>query len=60
MLFGTPGIAKKVALTRGIVNWTDKPAIPGLNIRTTIDIKMQDIVENELNNLRTPTGASPY
>ena len=51
MLFGTPGIAKKVALTRGIVNWTDKPAIPGLNIRTTIDIKMQDIVENELNKM---------
>ena len=57
MLFGTPGIAKKVALTRGIVNWTDKPAIPGLNIRTTIDIKMQDIVENELNNLLTYVDA---
>lgn len=57
MLFGTPGIAKKVALTRGIVNWTDKPAIPGLNIRTTIDIKMQDIVENELNNLLTYVNA---
>ena len=53
----TPGIAKKVALTRGIVNWTDKPAIPGLNIRTTIDIKMQDIVENELNNLLTYVNA---
>lgn len=51
LLYGTPGIAKKIPLTRGIVNWTDTPAVAGLNILTTIDIKMQDIVENELNNV---------
>lgn len=51
LLYGIPGIAKKIPLTRGIVNWTDTPATPGYNILTTIDIKMQDIVENELNNL---------
>lgn len=51
LLYGIPGIAKKIPLTRGIVNWTDTPATPGFNILTTIDIKMQDIVENELNNI---------
>ncbi len=51
LLYGIPGIAKKIPLTRGIVNWTDTPATPGYNILTTIDIKMQDIVENELNNV---------
>ena len=51
LLYGVPGIAKKIPLTRGIVNWTDTPATPGYNILTTIDIKMQDIVENELNNV---------
>lgn len=51
LLYGKPGIAKKVPLTKNIVNWTDVPATPGYNIKTTIDIKMQDIVENELNNI---------
>lgn len=51
LLYGKTGLAKKVPLTKGIVNWTDIPAIPGFNITTTIDIKMQDIVENELNDV---------
>lgn len=38
-------------LTRQITNWADTPAVKGFDIRTTIDIKMQDIVENELNNM---------
>lgn len=49
LLYGRTGLAKKVPLTKGIVNWTDIPATPGYNIRTTIDVKMQDIVENALN-----------
>lgn len=49
LLYGKAGLSKKVPLTKGIVNWTDIPAVPGFNVRTTIDIKMQDIVENELN-----------
>ncbi|MCM1028863.1 MAG: transpeptidase family protein [Pseudoflavonifractor sp.] len=57
LLYGTPGIAKKIPLTQGIVNWTDTPAVAGLNIITTIDIKMQDIVENELNDVLTWTDA---
>lgn len=49
LLYGKPGISKKVPLTKAIVNWTDVPPRDGYNVRTTIDIKMQDIVENELN-----------
>ena len=51
LLYGKPGYAKKIPLTKGIVNWTDIPATPGYDIKTTIDINMQDIVENELNDI---------
>lgn len=51
LLYGTPGVAKKIPLTRRIVDWTDTAAIRGYNIKTTIDINMQDIVENELNTI---------
>ena len=33
------------------MNWTDVLPIPGYNVRTTIDIQLQDIVENELNRV---------
>ncbi|WP_290450890.1 hypothetical protein [uncultured Muribaculum sp.] len=46
LLYGKPGLAKKVPLTKDIVNWTDVEPVPGYNIKTTIDINMQDIVEN--------------
>lgn len=57
LLYGKTGLSKKVPLTKGIYNWTDVPATPGYNIRTTIDIKMQDIVENELNDVLTYCNA---
>ncbi|MCH5220480.1 MAG: transpeptidase family protein [Muribaculaceae bacterium] len=48
MLYGKPGIAKKVPLTHNIVNWTDIPPVNGMTLTTTIDVSMQDIVEHEL------------
>ena len=51
LLYGVEGYAKKIALTKKITNWTDVAATPGYDIVTTIDINMQDIVENELNNV---------
>lgn len=51
LLYGVPGQAKKIPLTHNIVNWTDIEPIRGYDIRTTIDINMQDIVENELNTI---------
>lgn len=51
LLYGVPGLAKKIALTKDIVNWTDVEPVPGYSVRTTIDIQLQDIVENELNRV---------
>ena len=51
LLYGIPGVAKKVPLTRHITNWTDTAAIPGYDVVTTIDIDIQDIVETELTRI---------
>ncbi len=51
LLAGTPGLSKKVPLTKAIVDWTDRPPIDGYDVLTTIDIKMQDMLENELNKV---------
>lgn len=48
LLYGKPGLAKKVALTNGISNWVTIPPKRGYNIRTTIDIDLQDMLEEEL------------
>ena len=48
LLYGKPGEAKKVALTSGIGNWVSQPAVRGYDILTTIDIDMQDMLEEEL------------
>lgn len=48
LLYGKPGLAKKVTLTNGIANWVETPSIPGYDILTTIDIDIQDILEEEL------------
>lgn len=51
LLYGKPGLAKKVALTQGIGNWVATPAQRGYDIRTTIDIDLQDMLEEELHNI---------
>lgn len=51
LLRGHEGYSKKVPLTSAIVDWTDVAPRNGYNVLTTIDIKMQDIVENELNKV---------
>ena len=51
LLYGKPGVTKKIPLTKNLVNWIDTPATPGYNVRTTIDVKMQDIVEHELSKV---------
>lgn len=57
LLYGTPGTARHVPLTRAITNWVDVPPVPGYTLTTTIDVGMQDIVENELNNMLVTTEA---
>ncbi len=51
LLYGKPGRAKKVALTRGITNWVDKAPVRGYDIHTTIDIDLQDMLEEQLLNI---------
>lgn len=48
LLFGRPGVAKKVYITSGTTRIEDLPAIPGSDITTTINVLMQDIAESEL------------
>lgn len=51
LLYGKPGTAKKVALTSGISNWMAKAPERGYDIHTTIDIDLQDMLEEELHNI---------
>lgn len=48
LLYGVPGEAKKVALTSGLTNWVSQAPVRGYDILTTIDIDMQDMLEEEL------------
>ncbi len=51
MLTGKPGLARRIPLTRNIVPFPETPPINGATVITTIDVEMQDIVENELNDM---------
>ena len=57
LLYGYPGFAKKVALNKGMGNWVTRPARRGLDLQTTIDIDMQDMLEQELHNICAEAGA---
>ncbi len=50
LLFGRPGVNKLVNFTRGIGSWTEIPALRGWDVQSTIDIQMQDLLENALLN----------
>ncbi len=58
LLYGTPGVCKKVPLTHKITNWVDVPAVSGRTLITTIDITLQDIVETALSDMLEKTRAS--
>lgn len=48
LLYGVPGVKRRIQLTNKIVDWESTPAVHGYDITTTINVQMQDIVENEL------------
>lgn len=48
LLYGKPGVSRIVPVNKNTINWVDVPAVNGYTIKTTIDIRMQDIVEHEL------------
>lgn len=48
LLYGKPGISKRVALNKGIGNWVTVKPVRGYDLRTTINIDLQDMLEEEL------------
>ena len=48
LLYGKEGYAKKVTLTSGISNWVTKPTQRGYDVQTTINIDLQDMLEEQL------------
>lgn len=48
LLYGKEGYAKKVTLTRGMGNWVTTPMQRGYDVQTTIDIDLQDMLEEQL------------
>lgn len=56
LLYGKPGYAKLVPLTKGYGNWVTTPPTPGYDLLTTIDIDLQDIVEESLQDICSETG----
>ena len=58
LLYGTPGVYKKVPLTHKIDNWVDVAAVSGRTILTTIDITLQDIAETALEDMLKKSRAS--
>ena len=57
LLFGTPGMGRSIQLTSGIRNWAEIEPQRGYDILTTIDIRIQDILETELHKRCEETNA---
>lgn len=55
LLYGHPGYAKQVPLTKGYGTWVTTPPTPGFDLLTTIDIDLQDIVEESLQDICSET-----
>ncbi len=56
LLYGKPGYAKQVPLTKGYGTWTTTQPTPGYDLLTTIDIDLQDIVEESLQDICSATN----
>ena len=57
LLYGQVGYAKKVMMTSGVDHWVDTPAQRGYDVQTTINIDMQDMLEEELTKVCEEAGA---
>jgi cell division protein FtsI (penicillin-binding protein 3) len=58
LLYGVPGMTEKIQLPTRISNWEKVPAQHGYDIMTTINVDLQDIVEQELYNMLKETNAT--
>lgn len=50
LLYGKPGVNKLVTLSRGLGRWEKEPAIRGWDVQSTINVQMQDLLEDALLN----------
>ena len=57
LLYGQPGLAKHVPMTSGIGSWITKPPVRGFDILSTINIDLQEILEQELLNVCRESNA---
>lgn len=57
LLYGKEGYAKKVTLTSGISNWITTPTKRGYTVQTTIDIDLQDMLEEQLHQICLESNA---
>ena len=57
LLYGVPGEAKRMALNAGYTNWVTQAPVRGYDILTTIDIDIQDMLEEELLNICRESSA---
>ena len=57
LLYGHVGYAKKVMMTSGVDHWVETPAQRGYDVQTTINIDMQDMLEEELTKVCEDAGA---
>lgn len=51
LLYGKEGYAKKVPMAHGIGNWITTPPRRGYDIHSTINIDLQDMLEQQLQNI---------
>ncbi|MDE7159606.1 MAG: PASTA domain-containing protein [Muribaculaceae bacterium] len=57
LLYGKPGLAKRVTLNKGVGSWVKTPAVRGYDLLTTIDIDLQDMLEQSLSDICRESGA---
>lgn len=57
LLYGVPGLKRKRLSNKGTKMVVERPAINGYDVYTTIDIRMQDILESELGDMLLKSDA---
>lgn len=48
LLYGKPGVNQLVTFSRGLGRWEKIPAVRGWDVQSTIDVQMQDLLEDAL------------
>ena len=48
LLYGKPGIKKPTIATRGMKYWVDQAPVNGYSVKTTIDLRLQDMLDNAI------------